>query len=118
MNSHYLPDRDRRPWAQSHVVMDDPEDIGVDECEPVGESSDFVAPLVQGEEPAALHICIVQSPVIITFYHKHPVQQTLDTGATSNTIHASSAKLYGFPIIPASQMAWQANGVTPTGVIG
>ena len=31
---------------------------------------------------------------------------------------ASSAKMYGFLITSASQMAWQANGVTPMDVIG
>lgn len=66
MNCHYLPDHDRQSWTQLHMVMDDPEGLGVDECEPVDESSDFIAPLVQGEEPAALHICIVQSPVFNT----------------------------------------------------
>lgn len=33
-------------------------------------------------------------------------------------VRASTAQLYGFPITPASQMARQANGVTPMGVIG
>ena len=60
-------------------------------------------PPVQGEEPAALCVSIVQLPVLNTFYHEHPVQLTLDTGATSNMIRVSSAKLYGFPITPTSQ---------------
>ena len=118
MDCHYLPDRDRRPWARSRMVMDDPEDPSIDDCEPLDERSDLVAPPVQGEEPAALRVSIVQSPVLNTFYHEHPVQLTLDTGATSNMIRASSAKLYGFPITPASQMARQADGVTPMDVIG
>ena len=118
MDCHYLTDRDRRPWARSRMVMDDPEDLGVDECEPFDESSDLAVPPVQGNEPAALRVSIVQSPVLNTFYHQHPVQLTLDTGATSNMVRASSAKLYGFPITPASQMARQADGVTPMDVIG
>ena len=97
MDCHYLPDRDRRPRARSRMVMDDPEDPGIDDCEPLGESSDLVASPVQGEEPAALRVSIVQSPVLNTFYYEHPVQLTLDTDATSNMIHASSTKLYGFP---------------------
>ena len=72
----------------------------------------------QGEEPAALRVSIVQSPVLNTFYLEHPVQLNLDTGATSNMVRASSAKLDGFPITPASQMARQADGVTPMDVIG
>ena len=114
----YLPDRDRRPWARSRMVMDDPDDFDAEECEPLDESSNLVAPPVQSEEPAALRVSIVQSPVLNTFYHEHPVQLTLDTGATSNMVRASSAKLYGFPITPASQMARQADGVTPMDVIG
>ena len=118
MDCRYLPDRDRRPWARSRMVMDDPDDLGAEECEPLDESSDLVAPPVQSEEPAALRVSIVQSPVLNTFYHEQPVQLTLDTGATSNMVRASSAKLYGFPITPASQMARQADGVTPMDVIG
>ena len=118
MDCRYLPDRDRRPWARSRMVMDDPDDFGAEECEPLDESSDLVAPPVQSEESAALRVSIVQSPVLNTFYHEHPLQLTLDTGATSNMVRASSAKLYGFPITPASQMARQADGVTPMDVIG
>ena len=82
------------------------------------ESSDLIVPPAQGEEPTALRESIVQSPVLNTFYHEHPVRLTLDTGTTSNMIRISSAKLYGFPITPASQMARQADGVTPMDVIG
>ena len=82
------------------------------------ESGDLVVPPVQGEEPAALRVSIVQSPVLNTFYHEHPVQLTLDTGATSNMVRVSAAQLYGFPITPASQMARQADGVTPMDVSG
>ena len=78
----------------------------------------LVAPLVQCEEPAALRVSIVQSHVLNTFYHEHPVQLILDTSATSNMVRASSAKLYGLPITPASQMVRQADGVTPMDVIG
>ena len=118
MDCRYLPDRDRRPWARSRMVMDDPDELGAEECEPLDESSDLAVPPVLGEEPAALRVSIIQSPVLNTFYHEHPVQLTLDTGATSNMVCASSAKLYGFPISPASQMARQADGVTPMDVIG
>ena len=118
MDCRYLPDRDRRPWARSRLVMDDPDDLGAEECEPLDESSDLVVPPAQGEEQAALRVSIVQIPVLDTFYHEHPVQLTLETCATSNMVGASSAELYGFPITPASQMARQADGVTPMDVIG
>ena len=118
MDCRYLPDCDCLPWAWSHMVMDEPDYLGAEEYESLDESSDLVVPPVQGEEPAALRVSIVQSPVLNTFYHEHPVLLTLDTGATSNMVRTSSAKLYGFPITPASQMAHQADGVTPMDVIG
>ena len=118
MDFPYLPDRDRGPWSRSRMVMDDPDDLGAEECEPLDESSDLAVPPVRSEEPVALHVIIVQSPVLNTFYHEHPVQLTLDTGATSNMVHVSSAQLYGFPKTPASQMARQADGGTPMDAIG
>ena len=64
MNCRYLPDRDRRPWARSRMVMDDPDNLSAEECEPMDDSSDLVVPPAQGEEPAALRVSIVQSPFI------------------------------------------------------
>ena len=118
MDCNYLPDRDRRPWARSGMVMNDPEDLRVDECELFDESSDLVVPPSQVEEPAALRVSTVQSSVLRTFYQEHPVQLTLDTVATSNMVRASPSKLCGFPITAASEMARQADGVTPMDVIG
>ena len=118
MDCCYLPDRDRRSWAWSRMVMDDPDNPGAEECEPLGERSEIVVPPVQSGEPAALRVNIVQSPVLHTFYHQHPLQLTLDTNATSDMVHASSTQLYGFPISLVSQMAHQADGVTPVDVIG
>jgi len=82
------------------------------------ESCDLIVPPVQGEEPAALNMSIFQSPVLNTFYREHPVQLTLDTGATSSMVRVSSAKVYGFLITPSSQMVRQADGVTPMDVTG
>ena len=67
MDCCYLPDHDRLSWTQSCMVMDDPEDLNADE-----------------QEPAALHVSIVQSPAFDTFYHKHPVQLTLDPWSTNS----------------------------------
>ena len=36
--------------------------------------------------------------VLNTFYENHPIPLTLDTGATSNMIRESCAKLYSFPM--------------------
>ena len=118
IDCRFLPERDKRPWARSRLVTDHP-DIPIDEAaEPVEAIDDVIVQAIRADEPSALRVSIVQSPVLNTFYHEHPVQLTLDTGATSNMVRASSAKMYGFPITPASQMARQADGITPMDVIG
>ena len=121
MECRYLPDRDRRPWARSRLTNDDPDEFATGDCGPYNECCDHVLPPEHSDAftaPTALSVSIIQSPVLNTFYHEHPVQLTLDTGATSNMVRASAAKLYGLPVTPASQMARQADGVTPMDVVG
>ena len=121
MECRYLPDRDRRPWAHSRLINDDPDEFATGDCGPYNECCDHVLPPEHSDAstaPTALRVSIIQSPVLNTFYHEHPVQLTLDTGATSNMVRASAAKLYGLPVTPASQMARQADGVTPMDVVG
>ena len=120
VDCRFVPQRDRRLLASSRLVCDDPE-----ECDPIDYSASeevcdlLVSPTpAQPTAPSTQHVRIVQSPVLSTFYESHPVPLTLDTGATSNMIRESSARLFGFPITPASQMARQADGVTPMDVTG
>ena len=81
--------------------MTDHPDIPIDEAaEPIEAIDDVTVQAIRADEPSALRVSIVQSPVLNTFYHEHPVQLTLDTGATSNMVRASSAKMYGFPMTP------------------
>ena len=44
MDCLYLPDRDRQPWAQSRMVIDEPDDLGAEEYTLLDESSDLVVP--------------------------------------------------------------------------
>lgn len=126
-NSHalvdckFLPDRDRNSLGRTRLIPNDCEyqdDYDSEEVDSHDPENNVIAQAVRTLAPAALRVNIVQSPTLNTFHHEHPVQLTLDTGATSNMIRASSAKLFGFPITPASQMARQADGVTPMDVIG
>ena len=95
IDCRFLPERDKRPSARSRLVTDHP-DIPIDEAaEPVEAIDDVIVQAIQADEPSALRVSIVQSPVLNTFYHEHPV-----TGATSNMVRASSAKMYGFPMTP------------------
>ena len=61
---------------------------------------------------------ISYSPHINVFYRQHSIRLTLDTGATTNVIRATFAKAINLPLTPASQLARQADGVTPLHVIG
>ena len=51
-------------------------------------------------------------------YGHHPVTLTLDCGATTNMISATTASRLGLPIKPATQAAQQADGITPLSVTG
>ena len=112
VDCRFVPQRDRRLLASSRLVCDDPE-----ECDPIDYSaSEEVCDLLVGPTPtqptapSAQRVRIVQSPVLSTFYESHPVPLTLDTGATSNMIRESSARLFGFPITLAFQTAQKALG--------
>ncbi|CAB4008750.1 Retrovirus-related Pol poly from transposon opus [Paramuricea clavata] len=118
MDCRYLPERDRRPWARSRLLKDDYDDLHPEDCDTFDLSHEGVANAVLVDDSTAHRVSIVQSPVLRTFYNEHPIQLTLDTGATSNMVRASSATAYGFPVSPASQMARQADGVTPMDVVG
>ena len=92
----------------------------VDICyddEPKNVISDHSARLVECGL-SSRRVNIVQSPVLYTFYQHHPMALTLDTSAMTNMIRASTARLSHLPIKPASQIARQADGVTPLDAIG
>ena len=61
---------------------------------------------------------IVQSPCLNVYYGNKPVKLTLDTGATTSLMRTSIAQSLNIQIKPASQLAKQADGITPLKVIG
>ena len=69
-------------------------------------------------DPVSHRVGVVQPHVLYTFYRQHPMAITLDTGATTNMIRASTARVCKLTITPAYQIARQADGVTPLDVIG
>ena len=111
----YLPDMDRRAIARSRLVQDDESVFDNPDLE--GPPSDDT-PNALLDHPSVLRVNVVQSPFMNAFYKQHPVRLTIDTGATTNMICASLAKAVGLHIVPASQMAHQADGVTPLEVTG
>ncbi len=69
------------------------------------------------DTPTIRRVDVIQSPFLNTYYNQHPVRLTLDTGTTTNMVKHSFAKLISVPIKHASQMARQADGVTPLDMI-
>lgn len=61
---------------------------------------------------------MVQSPFLNVYYKHHPIKLTIDTGAATNMVIAALAKSIGLHLASASQLAHQADGITPLEVIG
>ena len=59
-----------------------------------------------------------QSPFFKAFYLHNPLRLTLDSGAETNMIRETVAKSIGAKICKSSQLARQADGLTPLKVIG
>ena len=118
----YLPDADKRAIGRSRLVLDD-EGEELDNCDD-NEYIDYTACATEDipsgliDQPVAHRVNVIQSPFLNVYHSHHPVRLTLDTGATTNMIKASVARDINLPIHPASQMARQADGVTPLDVIG
>ena len=117
-NSHnlveckFLPESDRRAMAR---IEESDDDCDSAESRPYCPDQGKNALI---DEHSICRVNIIQSPVLSAFFHDHPVQLTLDTGATTNMVRASATDYYGFSVSPASQMARQADGVTPLDVVG
>lgn len=60
---------------------------------------------------------IIQSLYFDVYYQEHHVRLTIDSGATTNMLRASAASNIGLPVSSASQMARQADGITPLNVV-
>ena len=104
--------------GQSRRVVEDE----CDDNEEYVSDSDYTAqsedaPNALLDQPSVIRMNVIQSPFLTVFYSSHPIRFTLDTGATTNMIKASVAKDINLPISPASQMACQADGVTPLDVV-
>ena len=114
----FLPEKDRRMFARTRLVQGDE---SVDEGDGAGDCDDEEAPpgdCALLDTHTARRVNIVQSPYLTVYYGRHPVRLTIDTGATTNMVKGSFARLIGLPVSAASQMARQADGVTPLNVVG
>lgn len=116
----FLPESDRKYMARSRLITDG-DDIDDPSYEDDFEESPEKLPSALLDTPASVsahRVQIVQSPYLNAFFNDRTVRLTLDTGATTNMILASFARSVGFQIKPASQDAFQADGVSPLEVVG
>ena len=121
LDCKFLPENDRQSLGRSRVVhtLDEEGDIYEEDQEETELSS-----TVDTRDDALLdsntarRVNIIQSPYLKVYYKQHPVSLTIDTGATTNMIRACFATHIGLPVKSASQLARQADGVTPLDVVG
>ncbi|KAK2156293.1 hypothetical protein NP493_1980g00016 [Ridgeia piscesae] len=110
-NSHtlidcrHLPQCDKKALGWSRFVTNDVCEEDEDDLydgDTLGNVfSDPAVRLVE-RHPVSHRIGVVQPPVLYTFYRQHPMAITLDTGATTNMIRASTGRVCTLPITLAS----------------
>ena len=73
-----------------------------------------------GPSPSTHVFCIqtCQSPYLDTFHAYHPVRITIDSGATGNMIRHTVVQHLGCHVTPSSQSVHQADGSSPSHVVG
>ena len=114
----YLPSDDRKYLARARRISDvcdsaDPELSDVEEADVrtcIADNSD-APPLVN-------RVQVRQSPYLDAFHNHNSVRITIDSGATGNMIRASTVQYLGLKYSNSSQLAHQADGLSPLKVIG
>ena len=110
----YLPEHDRLYISSTRIVTGlDNNDSTEDEQQLLNDSYDQT----QGVSMTC-RVNTKQSPFFKAFYLHNPLRLTLDSGAETNMIRETVAKSIGANICKSSQLARQADGLTPLKVIG
>ena len=123
----YLPDPDRRALARARAIQEVDDNWKYPEEEEsshhVNDSNDKSAEtypdhLLDNTEHKVRRVSSQPSPVLFAMFQDESVCVTLDSGATTNLVHVSCAKRLNMPVLPASQMARQADGKTLMSTVG
>jgi hypothetical protein len=116
----FLPEYDKRALAKSRYLQDDDpsNEEGAHSDDHMQNSESIENALLDTQDHTARRVNIIQSPYLNVYYRQCPVRLTIDTGATTNMVRASLASHIGLPVTKASQMARQADGITPLDVVG
>ena len=121
IDCRYLPQSDKKALGWSRLVTSDvceeDEDDLYDGDTHENVLSDPAIRFVE-RDPASRRISVVQSPVLYTFIQHHLMAITPETGATTNMTRVFIARVCKLHITPVSQIARQADGVTPLYIIG
>lgn len=122
----YLPDPDRRALARARAIQEVDENWKYPEGDETSLQPESCStgtnsnpdPLLDNTDHIIRRVSSEPSPVLITMYQDESVRVTLDSGATTNLVHVTTAKRLNMPILPASQMARQADGKTLMSTVG
>ena len=110
----YLPEHDRLYISSTRIVTGlDNNDSAEEEQQLLNDNYDQT----QGVSMTC-RVNTKQSPFFKAFYLHNPLRLTLDSGAETNMIRETVAKSIGAKICKSSQLARQADGLTPLKVIG
>ncbi len=112
----HLPDNDRAYMSKARLILGR-EDESITESDVFPQTSDNDDPAPNCTS-STRRVNVKQSPSFRVYHNQYPLLLTLDSGAETNMIKASTANYIGAPISTSTQSALQADGVTPLTILG
>ena len=114
----FLPEADKRFMSRARQVIVEDEDASEFECVDDDQHGNIPPQDECMSYPIVNRVNVRASPLFNTFYQHNPLTITIDTGAETNLIRASTARAINCPVLPSTQVAFQADGKTPLNVQG
>ena len=113
----FLPDNDRRFMVKARQIVGILDDEQVTDCnlDPDPPCPETTLPT---PDVVAYHVQTRQSPYMDVFHAHRVIRVTIDSVATGNMIHHSTAKHLECTIIPSAQSVQQADGSSQLQVVG
>ena len=117
----YLLQADRRALARAIMGTDSEDNTdGIRQEEYDDSCADLHDPLLDPVDSgnAVRRVSNIQSPILDVMSKSGTMYVTVDCGATANLIRESTARRFGIPIHPATQLAGQADGKSSLDTVG
>lgn len=110
-----LPESDRRFLTRARMIatIDEEEESEAPASDELPDLNTLAVTL-----PSSRRVQVNQSPFVMMHHKHHAVKLTLDSGAETNMIKASTAHMIGAPISASSQIALQADGRSQLKIVG